>query len=109
MKDVARLCNRREAESPGRRSEIGGCLRACVEEFEGARGSVGVLKALAFVSLLVAITLVGLVVSLILGVLLLALFPVALLIGLVAMLVSWSKQAGRGVGKPPTPDPWLSE
>ena len=88
---------------------MGGCLRACVEEFELARESVGVLGALAFVSLLVAITLVGLVVALILGALLLALFPVALLIGLVALMVSWSKRAGRGVGKPPTPDPWLTE
>ena len=88
---------------------MNGCLRACVEEFEGAREVVGDLGALAFVSLLVAITLVSLVVFLILGVLLLALSPVALLIGMVAMLVSWSKRAGRGEGKPPTPDPWLTE
>lgn len=88
---------------------MGGCLRACVEEFEGAREVVGDLRALAFVTLLVSITLVGLVVLLILGALVLALFPVALLIGLVAMLVSWSKQAGRDVGKPTPQDPWLSE
>ena len=88
---------------------MNGCLRACVEEFEGARESVGVLGALAFVSLLVAITLVGLVVALILGALLLALLPVASAIGLVAMLVSWSEQAGQGVGKSSPSDPWLSE
>lgn len=87
---------------------MGGCLRACVEEFEGAREVVGDLGALAFVSGLVAITLVGLVVFLILGVLLLALLPVASVVGLAAMLVSRSSRARPG-GAKTLPDPWLSE
>jgi len=87
---------------------MGGCLRACVEEFEGARESVGDLGALAFVSVLVAITLVGLVVALILGALLLALLPVASVVGLASMLVSKSSRARPG-GEKTRLDPWLSE
>ena len=88
---------------------MGSCLRACVEEFEGARECIGTLGALCYVSALIAVTLGTLVVVLILGAVVLALLPVALVIGLAAMSVSWSKQAGRGVAKPASPDPWLSE
>jgi hypothetical protein len=76
---------------------MGRCWRACVEEFKGARDSVGVLGALAFVSGLVAIILVGLIVLLIIGALAVAFLPLALFMGLLTMLASRS----RHFGKPP--------
>jgi predicted lipid-binding transport protein (Tim44 family) len=79
----------------------------CVEEFEGARESAGVVGALAFVSGLVAIILVGMVILLILGALALAFLPLAAVIGLVTLLISRAGRSRRGVGKSPPTDLWL--
>ena len=83
--------------------------RACVEEFEGARVSVGDLGALCYVTALIVVTLVGMVIVLILGALLLALLPLALVVALAALCASRSERASPDAVKPPSPDPWLSE
>ena len=83
--------------------------RRCVEEFEEARREIGVLGALAYVTLVGVCMLVALVVVLILGALALALLPLAVVEALAVLCASGSDRAKLGGAKPAPSDPWLSE
>ena len=81
--------------------------RICVEEFEGARKEIGVLGALAYVSLVGVCMLVAMVILLFLGALALVLLPLALVVALAALCASSFAPAQSSGTKPPA-DPWLS-
>jgi hypothetical protein len=91
------------------RNKMNRTLRICVDEFEGAREDIGVIRALIYLSMVIVSTLVGLVIVLIVGALALLLVPLALAVTLVVMSLPRSERAKSGGVKQSEADAWLSE